>query len=274
MSTVVMSACWPLQMPPTPKAVLVSLADNANDHGECWPSIPTIAARTCFTERSVQRAIHWLETEGLLVADRSNGRHTRYKLTPPTLLPLAKNPRQSVTPDRKTPLTQSREPLTESREPPSQSPSNRQEPSRTVNSIAQRCASRFPEFWNAYPKKVGKQPALAKWKAKRLDAIADRLIDDVRKRIAEDGRWLDGYVPDPKTYLTQERWEDDMQPRRDAPQAAPTASGPGPARQSESPLERAVAWARQQHHFGAIDEAERDRLIEVATDKYREMEAA
>lgn len=82
MSTAVMSACWGLQMPPTPKAVLISLADNANDHGECWPSISTICQRTCLGKTAVIEAIKWLEAAGLLLADRSNGRHTRYLITP------------------------------------------------------------------------------------------------------------------------------------------------------------------------------------------------
>jgi len=80
MSTMVLSKCWPLVMPPTAKSVLISLADNANDEGDCWPSIATIAMRTCFSERAVQGAIKWLETEGALSADRTNGRHTRYKI--------------------------------------------------------------------------------------------------------------------------------------------------------------------------------------------------
>ncbi|HEY1034599.1 MAG TPA: helix-turn-helix domain-containing protein [Pseudoxanthomonas sp.] len=75
-----MGKCWPLQMPPTPKAVLISLADNANDHGECFPSITTICTRTCFKRTAVIEAIQWLEQNGLLVADRSNGRHTTYTI--------------------------------------------------------------------------------------------------------------------------------------------------------------------------------------------------
>lgn len=77
-----MAACWPLQMPPTQKAVLISLADNANDQGDCWPSLATIAMRTCFGKTAVIAAIRWLEEHGAVVADRSNGRHTRYKVTP------------------------------------------------------------------------------------------------------------------------------------------------------------------------------------------------
>lgn len=77
-----MAACWPLQMPPTPKAVLVSLADNANDQGHCWPSISTICERTCFGRTAVIAAIQWLEDHGAVKADRSNGRHTSYVITP------------------------------------------------------------------------------------------------------------------------------------------------------------------------------------------------
>lgn len=80
MSTHVMGKCWPLQMPPTPKAVLMSLADNANDQGECFPSITTICTRTCFGRTAVIEAIQWLEQNGLVVADRSNGRHTTYTI--------------------------------------------------------------------------------------------------------------------------------------------------------------------------------------------------
>lgn len=82
MSTTVMAACWPLQMPPTQKAVLISLADNANDHGECWPSLSKICERTCFGKTAVIDAIRWLESAGLVVANRDNGRHTKYLINP------------------------------------------------------------------------------------------------------------------------------------------------------------------------------------------------
>ena len=50
------------------------------------------------------------------------------------------------------------------------------------------------------------------------------------------------------------------------PASTPSGKPKGP---SESPLERAINYARQQHHFGAIDETERDRLIAEATAKHR-----
>ena len=132
---------------------------------------------------------------------------------------------------------------------------------------------RFEEFWTAYPKKVGRKPCETKWKAKRLDAHADTILADIANRLANDGRWLDGFIPNPSTYLAQERWTDDLQPRRDAPKAAPAFkpdTGPSPARASETPLERAVNWAIQQHRYGQIDDVERDRLIAKATEEHRE----
>lgn len=82
MSTTIMAQVWPLKMPPTPKAVLVSLADNANDSGHCWPSLATICDRTCFGRSAVIEAIQWLEQHCALKANRENGRHTTYQLTP------------------------------------------------------------------------------------------------------------------------------------------------------------------------------------------------
>lgn len=82
MSTKMMAIVWPLQMPPSPKAVLVSLADNANDEGHCFPSISTMCERTCLGRTAVIDAVKWLEQHQAIRADRSNGRHTTYTLTP------------------------------------------------------------------------------------------------------------------------------------------------------------------------------------------------
>jgi hypothetical protein len=78
MSTRIMADCWPLQLPPTPKAVLISLADQANDQGFCWPSVATLCERTCFGERAVRNAIRWLEKVGLLKVEIGAMKANRY----------------------------------------------------------------------------------------------------------------------------------------------------------------------------------------------------
>lgn len=96
MSTIIMSQCWPLQgMSPAQKAVLVSLADMANDDGVCWPSIAHIAMRTCLSGRSVQAAIKWLTESGALTAQERVGRSTIYIVSPSNFIA---DPRNNCTP--------------------------------------------------------------------------------------------------------------------------------------------------------------------------------
>lgn len=162
-----MAACWPLQMPPTPKAVLVSLADNANDQGVCWPSIATISKRTCFSERAVQNAIRWLEDQGYLVADRSNGRHTRYEVNAaPTPAAPAPPPPQEVHPRTTcTPAADAPNPRSRCVGPPQEVPTNRQEPSGTVNTPSPADAG---EREQAEPGQGGELPAAPSTPAGRV----------------------------------------------------------------------------------------------------------
>ncbi|HDS1307946.1 TPA: helix-turn-helix domain-containing protein [Stenotrophomonas maltophilia] len=83
MSTIIMSQCWPLQgLSVTQKAVLISLADQANDDGVCWPAVGTIAARCCMSARAVRSAMDHLEAVGLLARDRRFNSSTVYSVTP------------------------------------------------------------------------------------------------------------------------------------------------------------------------------------------------
>lgn len=139
MSTMIMTQCWPLRMPPSPKAVLISLADNANDQGHCWPSLETISERTCLSRRAVIDAIKWLESAGALIADRSNGRHTTYQLTPAKFVPS--NEGSKRTENRRTSADAAPHPCKCRTQPVQMPHTNRQEPSlnhqRTVNFCAE-----------------------------------------------------------------------------------------------------------------------------------------
>lgn len=66
--------------------------------------------------------------------------------------------------------------------------------------------SDFEEFWCAYPKKTAKQEALKVWKRKKPP------IDEVLKALSwqtKTQQWIDGFMPNPATYLNQGRWEDE-----------------------------------------------------------------
>jgi len=85
----------------------------------------------------------------------------------------------------------------------------------TENNRSNAAASdRFSDFWAAYPKKRKKAEARKKWKAKKLDRIADRIIADIAERQKRDERWRGGFIPDPTTYINGERWEDEIETGR------------------------------------------------------------
>lgn len=80
--------------------------------------------------------------------------------------------------------------------------------------------ARFVDWWAVYPNKTGKKPAEQKWRSMKLDAKADLLIADVQARRMNDDGWQRGFVPNPLTYLNQERWNDQVR-RAPTPAAAP-----------------------------------------------------
>ena len=68
---------------------------------------------------------------------------------------------------------------------------------------------KFDVFWNLYPKKVGKPPALTAWKKIRPTDFP-AIFAGIEQWKASD-QWLrDGgqYIPYPATFLNQERWKD------------------------------------------------------------------
>lgn len=77
-----MTGAWKLGIASGPKLVLLSLCDNANDQGECFPSIPMIAQRCSLSERAVQGHIQGLVDQGFLRRIERNGRSTVYHLDP------------------------------------------------------------------------------------------------------------------------------------------------------------------------------------------------
>lgn len=69
----------------------------------------------------------------------------------------------------------------------------------------------FEEFWEAYPKKIGKGAARKSWeKLRPCQALRGQILDSV-ERYRKTAQWQrDGgqYIPNPSTWLNQERWED------------------------------------------------------------------
>lgn len=67
-------------LPPARRAVLLTLADMANQAGLCWPSIATLAEKCCLSVRSIFNHLNALEADGLLVRRTRRGRSSVYSL--------------------------------------------------------------------------------------------------------------------------------------------------------------------------------------------------
>ncbi|KAG0167300.1 hypothetical protein DFQ30_006180 [Apophysomyces sp. BC1015] len=80
-----MTEAWKTALPTSRKIVLLALCDNANDQGECYPSIPMIAGKCSLKERVVYECLRDLETGGYLKRDTRSGRSTIYRIANPCI---------------------------------------------------------------------------------------------------------------------------------------------------------------------------------------------
>ena len=77
-----MSEVWKSTLPMTEKMVLLCLADFANDRGECWPAVDTIAAKCSCSDRTVQKAIKSLMASGVVTVKDEPGRSHNFTIHP------------------------------------------------------------------------------------------------------------------------------------------------------------------------------------------------
>jgi hypothetical protein len=201
MSIKVMSRCWDTPCGShTKKLVLLALADNANDGGECFPSMETIARKCDLSEQAVRNWIKEMEEEKWLVVDRSHKlkRSNIYALTPPTpLTPNAVDPQQGL-PRPPTPLTPT----------PNAVDPNRQgtvkEPSLSQIQV------QAEALWKAYPRKAGKKPGLkAIIKSLKSNKFEDLLKATHKFCAMWEGEPDKTFCPHAATWFNQERFNED-----------------------------------------------------------------
>ena len=118
---------------------------------------------------------------------------------------------------------------------PSPSPSQDQSPSPK-----RRCApygALFIRFWSAYPRKIGKRAAWQVWRRLKCGSIAEQIIAAVERAKRSEAWTKDGgaYIPHPRTWLNQGRWEDEID---DAPLGRPAI----PARSPRAGHKRGERW--------------------------------
>jgi hypothetical protein len=77
-----MTIAWKSGIASGTKMVLLSLCDNANDQGECYPSISMVAKRCSMAERTVQGHIAELQKMRIVRRVERSGRSTIYHIDP------------------------------------------------------------------------------------------------------------------------------------------------------------------------------------------------
>jgi len=153
------------------KAVLIALADRADQEHCCFPSYDDICKRSCATRNTVSRAIARFEELGLLERQKRFGKSTVYRLR----------------------VTSSTEIHT------------------TVNASSTEMRTTVDEgfdvFWKSYPRKANKKTASLAWKAlskkdkkAAMSGLANYAFSNEEK-----------YRPHAATWLRQRRWEDEEQ---------------------------------------------------------------
>ncbi|QXZ16080.1 helix-turn-helix domain-containing protein [Pseudomonas sp. AO-1] len=196
---------------PLRKLVLIKLADNASDTGECWPSYQHIADQCEIDRSTVRKHIKQLEAQGLLRIENREGPKGNstnlyflnlwavgQKSTPvgPESTGVGPQPTGGVGPES-TRTSHSSEPVSEPK------------------SMGTDSMEGFDQFWKLYPKKKSRKDAAKAWaKLKPNDELRQTLITALGSHCASEGWAKDGgrYIPNAATWLNGERWHDELAP--------------------------------------------------------------
>ncbi len=129
----------------------------------------------------------------------------------------------------------------------------------------------FDVFWKSYPKKIGKGAARKAFEKGKCAAKIEVILKAVEYQSASDQWRKDGgqFIPNPATWLNQERWEDDT--------AIKLQSRPVVCVDKKQQYERAfqdIIRSLREIKATALNEGDRQRAIESLRDKYRDIPGA
>lgn len=196
---------------PLRKLVLIKLADNASDIGECWPSYQHIADQCEIDRSTVRKHIKQLEAQGLLRIENREGPKGNstnlyflnlwavgQKSTPvgPESTGVGPQPTGGVGPE-------------------STRTSHSSEPVNEPKSMGTDSMEGFDQFWKLYPKKKSRKDAAKAWaKLKPNDELRQTMITALGSHCVSEDWAKDGgrYIPNAATWLNGERWHDELAP--------------------------------------------------------------
>ncbi|MGY2277420.1 helix-turn-helix domain-containing protein [Pseudomonas monsensis] len=196
---------------PLRKLVLIKLADNASDIGECWPSYQHIADQCEIDRSTVRKHIKQLEAQGFLrIENREGPKGNSTNLYFLNLWAVGqKSP--PVGPESTGVGPQP----TGGVGPESTRTSHSSEPVNEPKSMGTDSMEGFDQFWKLYPKKKSRKDAAKAWaKLKPNDELRQTLINALGSHCVSEDWAKDGgrYIPNAATWLNGERWHDELAP--------------------------------------------------------------
>lgn len=221
MAIEIMTWVWKLPLKKNLKYVLLALADYADENGNCYPSIETIAQKCSTTSVSVINTIKELCKYGILKKEKryENGQRTSNSYCINLKLSKDSLPKETLYKDflRKEISSVSKETL------PNHLYMNRQlTNSRTVSNMrtcvrkrtksANIYSTAFINFYTTFPRKKDKPRAWKAWKNVNPDENkTDQIMNGLKnyKQEIEIKQTEEKYIKYPATWLNNECWEDD-----------------------------------------------------------------
>ncbi len=203
---------------PLEKLILLAIADRCGERGECWPSIARLMADTNLAKDAIVRHRTKLISQGILkYTGEMKGKSKQIPVMQLVMTQWREGSYVEDEIDHALPATGSQLipvpvankdryhalPATRNlKEEPKKEPNNYCASKSTLNG--------FNNFWDLYPSKKAKKKCLEIWKRRKLDAIADEIINKLKNQIENEEQWKNGFIPNPTTYLNQDRWNDEI----------------------------------------------------------------
>jgi len=208
-------------------AVLARYADNVTH--QAFPSLDTLAERLSSSEKTVRRAIEDLVEHGA-ITKHNRGRYNSNLYT------------VMVSPPEGTKMSFEGSKVSAEGTKMSQRVDKNVQVTRTTELEPENLSTSFNEFWDVYPRKMGKGEARGAFQKAVTRFGLDTVMEGVRRLAADPNLPAAQFVPRASTWLNQERWGDDPYP-------VPDVRGlPGVKPAAELPDAR--AWVRKMHELG------------------------
>ena len=184
------------------KMVLLALANRHNPDYGCFPSISKIVEDVEFSKSTVIRSIKNLQVKGYLsveAAKRENGSQTSNRY----FLSFEVEPQcQADTPPS----------VPETLPPVSERHPHKQVISKQVSKTILRSVELgLKEFWNCYPRKIGKTNAEKAFIKASHSVGVDVILDAIKPFAVSVAKKEKKFIPHPATWLNQGRWDDELE---------------------------------------------------------------